>query len=104
MTLTKKNRLNLINQVLSKKQDLKNKYMNEDIQKQNKDIQQIEYLKPITTAIKEQPVPQPTQPVTHNYLVPALNYDEAESQSHGDQNVEFNQVQDGEKCERDSVK
>ena len=91
MTLTKKKRLNLINQVLSQKQDLKNKYMEEFIQKQNKDIEQMEYFKPITKVIKEQPILQP-QPVTHNYLVAALNYD--------DQNVEVeaeHQVQDGER-------
>ena len=72
MTLSKNKRLNLINQVLSQKQDLKNKYMNEAVQKQNKDIQQMEYIKPFTTAIKEQPAPQPLQPITHNYLVPAF--------------------------------
>ena len=50
--------------------------MNEAIQKQNKDIEQMEYFKPITKAIKEQPTPQPPQPITHNYLAPALNYEE----------------------------
>ena len=51
----------------------------------------MEYFKPITKAIKEQPAPQPLQPVTHNYLIPALNYD--------DQNVDtvnLDQVQDDE--------
>ncbi len=66
MVLTKKKRLNLIKQVLTQKQDLKNKYMNEAIQKQNKDIEQMEYFKPITKFIKEQPILQPPQPVTHN--------------------------------------
>jgi hypothetical protein len=94
MTLTKKKRLNLINQVLSQKQDLKNKYMNEAVQKQNKNIEQMEYFKPITRAIKEQPTPQPAQPVTHNYLVPALNYDE----NLENQNIEASyQVQDDER-------
>jgi hypothetical protein len=90
MVLTKKKRINLINQVLTQKQDLKNKYMNEAIQKQNKYVEQMEYFKPITKAIKEQPTLQPPQPVTHNYLAPALNYD--------DQNVEASyQVPDDKK-------
>ena len=70
--------------------------MNEAVQKQNKDIQQMEYIKPFTTAIKEQPAPQPLQPITHNYLVPALNYD--------DQNVEVDAEDQVQDVERDSVK